>query len=102
MKKATYLRDQPHRKLAETEASIVIELDEPVEFLGITGPTESRFLAAIATRFPTHNRVSVYPCDAEGRALTIIPADEKKGTLSIREVMSEAGYDVSSWPEDVK
>lgn len=102
MKKATFVRHWPHGTSEATAAAIIIELDEPVEFLGITGPAESRFLAAVATRFPGFDRVSVYPCDAEGNAKTIVPFAEKKGTLSIREVMSEAGYDVSSWPEEIK
>ena len=107
MKKATFLRHWPHRTSGATDAAIIIQVEEPVVFLDITfipkKPTEtqSRFLAAAATRFPGYNRVSVYPCDAEGRALTIVPFAEKKGTLSIREVMTEAGYDVSSWPEEV-
>lgn len=108
MKKATFVRHWPHGTSKATAAAIIIEVEEPIAFLDITfipkQPTEmqSRFLAAVATRFPGFNRVSVYPCDAEGNAKTIVPFAEKKGTLSIREVMAEAGYDVSSWPEEIK
>ena len=108
MKKATFVRRWPHGTSEATAAAIIIEIEEPITFLDITfipkQPTEmqSRFLAAAATRFPGFNRVSVYPCDVEGRALSIIPVVEEKGTLSIREVMTEAGYDVSSWPEEIK
>ena len=108
MKKATFVRHWPHGTSRETDAAIIIEVEEPIAFLDITfiikQPTEmqSRFLAAVATRFPGFDRVSVYPCDAEGNAKTIVPFAEKEGTLSIREVMEEAGYDVSSWPEEIK
>ena len=108
MKKATFVRHWPHGTSEATAVAIIIELDEPISFLSMTflrtQPTEmqSRFLAAVATRFPGFDRVSVYPCDAEGNAKTIVPFAEKKGTLSIREVMSEVGYDVSSWPAEIK
>lgn len=107
MKKATYLREWPGINNKRLERAIIVEVEEPIVFLGLEGPDESRFLCVIATRFsaahvPGRDRASVYHVDSDGRPLSIIPLAEKHDTLSLREVMTEAGYDVSSWPEEIE
>ena len=100
MKKTTYVREwRSPREVSGMKRAIVVELDEPISIFGHDG--ESRYLCVIATQFPEYARVNAYHIDEDGRGLSVIPLVEGWNTLSLRETMTEAGYDVSSWPENI-
>ena len=105
-KKLTYVREwkprRPNQRSSGTLRAIIVRLDEPVEFLGLAGPDKSGFLCVIATQFHDRSRVDAYHVDERGDALSIVFLVEKWNTVSLRETMTEAGYDVSSWPKDIQ
>lgn len=106
MKKTTYVREwnpgRPNQRSSGTKRAIIVRLDEFVTFLGLAGPDKSDLLCVIATQFPEYARVDAYHVDERGEALSVVPLVEKWNTLSLRETMTEAGYDVSSWPKEIE
>lgn len=104
--KTTYVREwspnRPNQRSTGTKRAIIVHLDETMTFLGLAGPDKSHLLCVIATQFHDRSRVNAYHVDERGEALSVIPLVEKWNTLSLRETMTEAGYDVSSWPENIE
>lgn len=44
----------------------------------------------------------LFPADEDWEVLNWLELEgSRRGTLSIRETMTEAGYDISAWPKEV-
>lgn len=101
MKKATVVQVYTRRQLPpNVRQAVLVKLDEPIEY-GDEKTTDHIYVSA--AQVGRDDEVYIFPATGEGEVLDWLELDgSRRGTLSIREVMSEAGYDVSSWPEEIK
>lgn len=102
MKKADIVRVYSAEESGRTRGQVVlVKLDEPIEY-GDERKT-THYLYVSAAHIGRYEEVYLFPADKKGEVLSWLELDgSRRGTLSIRETMTEAGYDVSSWPEEIK
>ena len=109
MKKATVVRVYDRGELGRRSGqAVLIKLDEPIEY-GDEGTTDYVYVSAAQVGrligvydYPI-NEVYLFPADENGEVLDWweLPGS-RRGTDNIRMTMMDAGYDVSSWPKEVR
>lgn len=100
MKKVTIVQVYSADELGrERGQAVLARLEEPIEY-GDEKMTDHIIISA--ARVGETDEVYLFPADSLGAVLDWLEIEgSQRGTLSIRQTMTEAGYDVSSWPEEV-
>lgn len=101
MKKADIVKVYGAEEMDRTRGQVVlVRTDEPVTYGDER--TTTHYLYVSAAQVGRDDEVYIFPATEEGRVLSWLElCGSRRGTLSIRETMMDAGYDVSSWPEEV-
>lgn len=100
MKKTNILKIYGRGELASNVwQAVLVRVSEPVEY----GVGRTRYLYVSAARVGRDDEVYLFPADKKGEVLSWLELyGSRRGTLSIRRTMAKAGYDVSSWPEEIE
>ena len=109
MRKATVVQVYSAADLKRAGQAVLVKLDEPVEYGYDDENTTNYLYVSAATIAPVVgvydypiDEVYLFPADRNGDVLDWMELHgSRRGTANIRETLTEAGYDVSSWPEEV-
>lgn len=100
MRKATVVQVYSAADLGRPRGqTVLVKLDEPVEY-GDEKTTDHIYVSAAT--IGSIDEVYLFPADEDWEVLNWLELEgSRRGTLSIRETMTEAGYDISAWPKEV-
>lgn len=105
MKKADIIKVYSAEEMDRTRGQVVlVRTDEPVTYGGPYDEENQRthYLYVSAARVGRDDEVYIFPATEEGTVLDWLELPgSRRGTISIRMTMMDAGYDISAWPEEV-